>query len=176
MSYVSWGKNAIYNKNVEESGGKWEEMPTPVEDSSELSTTEGDKLEAPIEGGELEDVKYKAATYELKYDIRNTKGKAIPIEHKNGVVEDHYATVVVPEDEECIACYIPKSSVSVSTSYTAADGFKSTFTHSALVPDDKAESLQLGKVEISKSESGGVDIKFYPIKKDGSYETQAITI
>jgi len=175
MSYVSWGKNRVFVKNIDATTSKWEEMPTPAEDSTELSTEDGDKLEAPVEGGQNEDVKYKDATYELKYDIRNTKGKGIPIEHQNGVVDNHYAVVVVPEDETCVACYMPKSSVSANTTYTAADGFKTTFTHSSLAPDSGTQ-LQLGQATASGDTTSGFTISFKAIQKDGSYASEATTL
>lgn len=174
MAYVSWGKCRVLVKNIDSDTQKWEEMPTPAEDSTELSTEDGDKLEAPVEGGQNEDVKYKDATYELKYDIRNTKGKAIPIEHVNGVVDGHYAIVVVPEDESCVACYIPKSSVSANTSYTAADGIKTTFTHSSLKPDS-GQQLRLGQATVSGS-GDSISISFAEIQKDGSYSSTAETL
>lgn len=176
MSYVSWGKNRIIIKDIDTEGSGWEEMPTPAEDSTELSTNDGDKMEAPVEGGANEDVKYKDATYTFKYDIRDTKGKAIPLEHENGKVEKHYAVCNVPEDAECPGCYIPKTSVVANDTYKASEGFKTTFTHESLVPDDSnKKQMRLGKVEVTEATStgGNPTIKFYPLQKNGTYASEA---
>lgn len=179
MSTLSWGKNRILVKDLD--GGKdtkWVELPTPAEDSTELTTNEGDKLEAKLEGGDYEDVKYKNASYELKYDVRNAK--PIPITHSNGVVKNHFAVVVIPEDETTISLYVPKSSISATTSYTAADGFKTTFTHSALKPDTGTDLIRLGKIEVTKNTTGTTPnttetlaVKFYEVQPDGSYSKTA---
>ena len=58
MAVIGWGKPRIFVKDLDASSPKWEELPTPVEDSTQLTTTKGDKQEAKIEGGENEDVKY----------------------------------------------------------------------------------------------------------------------
>lgn len=58
MAVIGWGKPRIFIKDLDASSPKWEELPTPVEDSTQLTTTKGDKQEAKIEGGENEDVKY----------------------------------------------------------------------------------------------------------------------
>lgn len=58
MAVIGWGKPRIFIKDLDAVSPAWEELPTPVEDSTQLTTTKGDKKEAKIEGGENEDVKY----------------------------------------------------------------------------------------------------------------------
>lgn len=62
---ISWGRPKIEVKKVGES--EWKVFATPVEDSTQLETTQGDKLEAKIEGGENEAVRYKSNTYQLTF-------------------------------------------------------------------------------------------------------------
>ena len=50
MAVLAWGKPRIFVKKLGV-GGSWIELPTPVEGSTQLSTTKGDKNEAKIEGG-----------------------------------------------------------------------------------------------------------------------------
>lgn len=51
MAVIGWGKPRVFIKDLDASAPKWEELPTPVEDSTQLTTTKGDKQEAKIEGG-----------------------------------------------------------------------------------------------------------------------------
>ena len=54
MAVIGWGKPRIFVKDLDDQSAKWIELPTPVEDSTQLSTEKGDKQEAKIEGGENE--------------------------------------------------------------------------------------------------------------------------
>ena len=124
MANIAWGKPRIFVKNADstEVGNAWYELPTPVEDSTELSAEKGDKLEAKIEGGENEDVKYKRSTYNLAFNIRKAKKRQAPFPSLDGVVNDHFAVLVQPEDPTVEGFYIEASTVSVDETFTAADG------------------------------------------------------
>ena len=56
MAVIGWGKPRIFIKDLDVTSPAWEELPTPVEDSTQLTTTKGDKQEAKIEGGENEEL------------------------------------------------------------------------------------------------------------------------
>ena len=86
MAVIGWGKPRVFIKDLDASAPKWEELPTPVEDSTQLTTTKGDKQEAKIEGGENEDVKYGKNTYALALNIRAAKGRKRPVSDSDGVV------------------------------------------------------------------------------------------
>ena len=77
MAVLGWGKPRILVKDLDATGAAWEELPTPVENSTQLATTKGDKQEAKIEGGENEDVKYGKNTYALTFNIRAAKGRVL---------------------------------------------------------------------------------------------------
>lgn len=136
---VNWGKPKIWVKDLDETNSSWIEVPTPVEDSTELTTTEGDKLEAKIEGGENEDVRVKRSTYELAFDVRKTKGRTAPIASVDGVVEHNYALMLQPEDPACVGFSIEKANVSVLDTYTAADGSSWQYRFQALKPESGAQ-------------------------------------
>ena len=70
MSNLSWGKPRIFVKDLDAEAAKWKELNTPAQDTTELQSTKGDKMEAPIEGGENEEVKYKDGQYAVVYNIR----------------------------------------------------------------------------------------------------------
>ena len=134
---VGWGKPKIY---VKKSGAStWSLLPTPVENSTSIATTQGEKMEAKIEGGENEAVKYKANTYELTFQIRNTPEKEeelAVIEDEDGIVQDEYAVMIIPENPAAIGAQIDRASVNVQTSFSSTDGVTNTYTFSALKATD----------------------------------------
>lgn len=135
MSKVSWGKPTIMIKDLDDSNAKWTKMPTPAEDTTELSTNAGDAMEAAVEGGELEDKKYKASNYELAMNIRKLKGRVAPIETHNGVTDHHFAIALQPEDPSCQGMLIDNSAVSCEDTYTPADGAVWKYKFEPLKPD-----------------------------------------
>ena len=139
MAVISWGKPRIFTKDLDVSNSAWNETPTPIEDSTELVTTEGERLEAKIEGGENEDVRVKRSTYELNLNIRKAKGREAHIASEDGVVAHNHAVMLQPEDAECPGFYIQKSNVSVMDTYTAADGAAWQYKFSALKPESGSQ-------------------------------------
>ena len=134
MAAIGWGKPRIFIKDLDAETPAWKEVPTPVEDSTKLTPTKGDKKEAPLEGGDNEDVRYTKNTYELAYQIRIAKGKVMPIKHDDGVVAHKYAVAVQPEDATVPGIMIERSTVSVEDPFTSTDGGSFTYTHDALKP------------------------------------------
>lgn len=151
---IGWGKPRLFIKKYGDSNAKWEELPTPAEGTVALATTKGEKVEAKLEGGANEDVRYNANTYALSYQIRLGKGKKQPFEHNDGIVADNYALALVPEDPTVPSGFImDKSVVSVEDTFSTADGGAITYTHDALKPDN-GNQLKWGVVKVT--ESGGV--------------------
>ena len=122
MAKIPWGKPRLFAFNADALGSSAYELPTPVEDSTELTPTKGDKLEAKIEGGENEDVKYKRSTYALAFNIRKAKGRKPPFPARDGVVPDHYGIVLMPEDPSCEGFLIGSNTIGIDDTFTAADG------------------------------------------------------
>lgn len=129
---LSWGKPRIFIKDLSAQSPSWKELNTPVENSTELQPTKGDKLEAKIEGGQNEDVRFKDTTYAVVYNIRKVKNRAVPIANKNGVASKHYAFCLMPEDPTNIGFYIAETSVTVDDTFTAADGAIWAIQHEAI--------------------------------------------
>jgi hypothetical protein len=162
MSKISWGTCSIYIKDLETEGAKWLKIPTPIEDSTELSTEKGDKLEALIEGGEAEDVKYKANKYALAYGIRRMKKRVMPFTDVDGVVSHRHAVAVVPEDSTAPGCLIDNSAVSCEEVYNASDGASVTYTHDVLKPDS-GNAVKWGTINVTKKDDEITDITCTPI-------------
>lgn len=149
MALLSWGKPTIYVKDLDESGAKFRALPTPVEDSTSLETSAGDKTEAKIEGGTNEDVRYNKSTFALNFDIRMLKGRAKPFDDKDGLVLHNYEIYLVPEDPTCYGLHIAKAHVNVTTNYSADNGITQTITCDALEADGVTEQLEIGVVTAS---------------------------
>ena len=153
MSVLSWGKPTIVILS-DESGAKHRKLNTPVDDSTNLETTEGDKTEAKIEGGEVEDVRYDKSTYKLTMQIRLKKGDNFPFANKDGIINGSYAVWVQPEDVNAYGIQIQKAHASIKTSYTANDGILCDIAFDALTPNATDSQCEFGVVEFV--ESGGV--------------------
>jgi len=144
---IGWGKPTIKVKKV--GGASFSELPTPIDGSTSLETTQGEKMEAKIEGGDNEAVKYKANTYELSFQIRDAPEKAeklAVISDIDGVVKDEFTVQVIPENEDAIGVQIDRASVNVQTSYNSTDGVVKTYTFSALKPSDGSATVKFNKI------------------------------
>lgn len=150
---LSWGKPNIYVKDLDETGAEVRKLFTPVEDSTSLETSEGDKNEAKIEGGAIEDVMYKKSTFSLSCEIRMLKGRNKPFDDKDGLVAHNYEVWIQPaENVGGYGIHIPKAAVSVTTTYTSADGIKQTIKFDAL-ENDTTTQLEVGVISVT--EEGG---------------------
>lgn len=128
MKALSWGKPRIFIAPIE-SGveGEWAEVKTPVENSTKLTTTKGDKKEAKVEGGENECVKYNRNTYALEFGIRigleNDGSVTVPpFEEVDGVIQTTYAIKVQPENPDVPGLYIKNAVISLEDTWDAENG------------------------------------------------------
>ena len=159
MSVLGWGKCRLFVKDLDATSAKWVEFPTPVENSTTLETTKGDKQEAKVEGGENEDVRYAKSTYTLNANIRAAKGRVKPIKDEDGIIAHNYAVAVQPEDPEAIGIYIPKAKPSVNDTWSTEEGGIWEYAFDAL-KNEETTQVQMGVITVS--ESGGVvnDVTF----------------
>jgi hypothetical protein len=137
---LAWGKCKIEAKNLTQKDSTWKEFPTPVESSTQLEASQGDKKEAKIEGGTNEAVKYNANTYTLTFNIRQASDRTGAndnfITDLDGVVSDEYAVRITPENSNAIHALIRRAAVNVQQSFNADDGFIKTYTFDVLRPSD----------------------------------------
>lgn len=138
MAELSWGKPKIEFGLCGADGAaptEWTKLPyDPVENSTKLTPTKGDKKEAKVEGGENEAVKYAKNTYAFEFEIRAAKGRTKPIEDEDGVVEGEYAFRLTPENAECEGFQIDRSVVSVEDTFDTEEGKKWKYTVDVLKP------------------------------------------
>ena len=126
---VGWGRPDTYVKDLEAADPQWLLTPKAVEKSTQLTPSKGEKKEAKIEGGDNEDVLYGANNYDLAYQIRRTSNKKMPIRHYDGVVDNRYAVVVVPQNREAPGPYIAESTLAVEDNFTTHKGGTDLYTH-----------------------------------------------
>lgn len=145
---LNWGQCDIFVRkyNGETKGTAWTKFDTPAEGSTTLETTDGEKTEAKIEGGENEAVRRAKNTYALKFDERVGANWTAPIDDVDGVIDGEYEALLYPtENPTAPALYIAKSSASASDTYSSADGTKKTYTLDAL-----KNSIEVGKTGAKK--------------------------
>ncbi|WP_291587501.1 hypothetical protein [Bacteroides sp.] len=138
MAQLSWGKPTIeFAKCNGAEALEWEALGyDPVEGSTKLTPTKGEKKEAKVEGGEVEAVKYAKSTFAFEFEVRAAKGRTKPIEDLDGVIEGEYAFRLIPEDPECEGILIDRSIVSLEETFDAAEGKKWKYTVDVLKPAD----------------------------------------
>lgn len=152
---LSWGKPKIQIGKLNGTSGisgvtEWKDIATPVENTTELTTTEGEEIEAKEEGGAVVDSKSDKSTYSLVFTLFKKKGEALPFDDTDGVIAGNYAILLQPEDPECDGLIIEKATIKAGKGYTSADGIRVTYTCKALVPDggvDK-DQVQIDVVEL----------------------------
>ena len=50
----NWGKPTLFIKDLSVVSGKFKKLPTPIEDTAQLTPTRGEKVNGTVEGGEIE--------------------------------------------------------------------------------------------------------------------------
>lgn len=138
MAVLAWGKctlEMITSENGAPKGtGSWTKLPTPKQGTTQLETTEGDATEALEEGGDMVDRYVGASKSTLTFQLFQKKGEVLPIEYHDGKVAGEWAFRIIPEDEECVGRQLDRCRVSVSDTFTTADGFLLTVTCTVLKP------------------------------------------
>lgn len=138
MAQLSWGKPSIEFGKCGANGAApttWTKLAyDPVENSTKLTPTRGEKKEAKVEGGENEAVKYAKNTFVFEFEVRAAKGRTKPIEDADGVVDGEYAVRLTPEDSTVEGILIDKATVSVEETFDTAEGKKWKYTFDVLKP------------------------------------------
>lgn len=123
---ISWGKCTIEftesTNGAPAQNADWTRLPTPKENSTQLTTAAGEKKEAKEEGGGVIDRRKAKNTYTLEFDLFYKKDTTPPFHHDDGIVAGNYAFRVTPEDSTCIGILIDNSIVSIEDTYNTEDG------------------------------------------------------
>ena len=127
---------------------------TPVDGSTQLSSEKGEKMEALVEGGEPEAVKYKRGKYSLEFQVRlGDSHNQWQIDGTDGVVSGEWEVELEPEDFSTGApgFKIQRAVCSYSDSYTSADGIIRTYTFDSLKPQTGKQIIWTGSASINAS-------------------------
>lgn len=131
---LSWGKPTI---KIDGTALAY----TPVENSTQLTVTKGDKKEATVEGGGVEAVKYKKSKSQLKFNIRRAKGRTFPLTIKGGVCPGEHSLALEPEENGAPGFTMARTIITVDETYTAEDGAIWEVTVDPLEPSDGSEAV-----------------------------------
>ncbi len=138
MAQLSWGKPTIEFGELGANGAApttWKKLAyDPVENSTKLTPTKGEKKEAKVEGGECEAIKYGRNSYVFEFEVRAAQGRSKPIPDSDGIVEGEFAFRLTPENPACEGIQIDRSVVSVEETYDTAEGKKWKYTVDVLRP------------------------------------------
>lgn len=173
MAIIAWGGNRHFVRNITKNAAI-RELPTPVEDTYDVATEKGDKLEAKLEGGKRKDVKYKENSNTITFDIFVAKGEKKPFADKRGVISDKFEYWEQPEDPTVPGgIHVSKASVSCELKGNTAEGKKYTYTIEPLEPDTKGiDPLQVGTVTVNEQSGTGAitDISFVELEAETDEE------
>lgn len=171
----SWGKPRIIVKKTGDTSAKYIEFYTPVESTTQLSTTKGDKKEAKIEGGENEAVKFNKNTYALEAQIRigledGNKVRKKPIDDSDGVIDGEYELWLQPENAQGLGLHMEKCNISLEDSYTAEDGILLTYTFDA-VKASGHDQIEWGVVTITGDYLKASSVSFVETAESSATDT-----
>lgn len=136
---LAWGKCEIVATPIENTGATPQSavtFPTPVEGSTQLTTTQGDKQEAKIEGGQVVAARYNANSYELTFDVRlHSSQTTPPIDGTDGVIPGEFTITIKPlENSTAPGVTIARATGNVQIGYTSENGVVATYTFTSLLP------------------------------------------
>jgi hypothetical protein len=136
MAKISWGQPTLEYAQLKADGtlDTWTQLPTPVQDSTQLTTEQGNKLEAPLEGGELYDVRYDKNKYTLVFELYKGTDVTQPISDDDGIITSEYAIRLTPEDPTVPGFQMLRCAVSVLNTWASNIGQKWQYTFQALKP------------------------------------------
>lgn len=136
---LAWGKCQIKVTPIADSGAAISEavtLPIPVEDSTQLTPTQGDKKEATVEGGDVVASRTNASKYTLTTKIRlHSSLKQPPLGDGDGLVAGEFKVEITPiENSASPKLTINRASASCMYTYTAADGMDIQYDFDVLKP------------------------------------------
>ncbi len=138
MATLSWGKPKVeicaFVAGVMPTTPVWTSITPIKQDTTKLTTSKGAKQEAKEEGGGLVDVRFDKNGYSLELEIFVKKGATKPISDADGVIAEHYAVRLTPEDVTLEGFILDKTSVQVEETFTSKEGKTLKYTFEGLVP------------------------------------------
>lgn len=148
MATILWGKPAITVTVVNSEGASARlTIPTPVQNSTTLSTERGDKHEALIEGGGNEAVRYDRGKYTFEFEVRFAAERYMPFsdKSKDGNVTGTYKFEVSdPENANAPTMTMHEAVVTYEDTLDSDDGARRHFYCESLIPSGDGEQVTWG--------------------------------
>lgn len=145
MATILWGKPKITMNNVSGSvSSKALEVPTPVVNTTQLSTTRGDKHTADIEGGGNEAVRYDRGSHTLEFEVRFAAGRVMPLQDQcqDGIISGVYKIEVEdPVDNTAPKMIMHEGTGSYEDILDADDGARRHYYFDSQIPDGGGEQI-----------------------------------
>lgn len=145
MGILKWGKPHIQIGKVGSDGSApatWIDVDNPVQDTTQLTTNDGNTHEALGEGGELVDFKQEKNRYEFAFELFVKKGVPMPVEDVDGVVDGHYAMRLTLEDETIEGIQFSKSTIAAKDTYNTADGQRKPYVMRVINETDGTKTIK----------------------------------
>ena len=135
MAVILWGKPTITITAVTGTSSNLT-VPTPVANSTQLSTETGDKHTADIEGGGYEAIRYDKNSFTLEFAVRFAAGRTMPFEDvsHDGVVSGTYKFAVVGQDTGSPTMTLNEANVRYEDEYSADDGAARHYYAESIMP------------------------------------------
>ena len=136
MAVILWGKPTITITAVGTGGSANLTVPTPVADSTQLTTESGDRHTADIEGGGYEAVRYDKNSFTFEFAVRFAKDRTMPFEDvsHDGVVAGTYKIVVTSEETGAPSMQITEAQVRYEDEMNADDGARRHYYCESIIP------------------------------------------
>lgn len=126
MATLNWGKMKLQTKPSEggepKNSAEWKAIDTPKNGTTKIDTTEGNVTEALEEGGGVVDSRTEQSKYKLEFDLFVKKDTDPPFEDVDGVIQGEHAFRLIPEDPTAKGYIVDRAQVSVTESFTSAEG------------------------------------------------------
>ena len=139
MAVILWGKpnitiTAVGGASSEQSANLT--VPTPVADSTQLTTEAGEKHTADVEGGGFEAVRYDRNTFTLEFSVRFAQGRTMPFEDKSsdGSVTGTYKFVVTGQDTGSPTMTMNEATVRYEDELSADNGALRHYYCDSIIP------------------------------------------
>lgn len=135
MAVILWGKPTITVTAVTGTSANLT-VPTPVADSTQLSTESGDRHTADLEGGGYEAIRYDRNSFTFEFEVRFAAGRTMPFEDvsHDGVVTGTYKFVITSEDTGAPTCTINEATVRYEDNFSADDGARRHYYAESIMP------------------------------------------
>lgn len=174
---LAWGECDVLVKNISTKAvaPPWKVLHKPVEDSTSLEPTQGDKTEALVEGGEREAVRYKKNTYALSLQVRVAPGVPLVLEDEDGVVEDQYSVVVIPKNQKALGIYIERAEANILKRYSSADGITAEYTFDVLRASSGTQ-VKIGRFDATFGEDKAAKLDFYELTASSGEEGSKVDL